>query len=612
MTIGRVEAMGQGVPLCILISAVVLPSFGLHRDIWRYGSLRTLIAILKAAALVVLLLHLTIWLIDRGEDVPRSVPVIQWFVLVALLAGPRLVARVALGSGSATLRWDWANAAPARVPVLVVGMDHLAEWFVRSSEQDPMSTYRAVGVLDLVSSERGRRLHGVPVYGGLAELPNAMAELARRHRRPTRLVVTRTFKRETMRVLLASAERFRLTICRLPQPTEFQRAAEDGRIEPRPVVPEELLGRPEARLDQTAIAGLLAGRRILVTGAGGSIGAELVRQIARRGPSLMVLVDNGEYNLYSIDHHLAAEFPAVARRAVLLDVRGRAAVERLFAQERPDLVFHAAALKHVPMVEANPSEGLRTNVVGTRNVAEAACRAGATAFVQVSTDKAVNPTSVMGASKRLAELYVQALDVAAAADAAPASTRFLTVRFGNVLGSSGSVIPLFERQLAAGGPVTITHPDIRRYFMTIREAVELVLQASAHGLSGDGRGRIFVLDMGEPVRIADLARQMARLAGLEPGQDVALKFVGLRPGEKLYEELFDIAEQRQPAVVPGVFSAASCPLSLGSLRRDLDRLAAAAEADDRPALFQLLASLLPTYRPDPATDPAMHRVRSVA
>ena len=317
-----------------------------------------------------------------------------------------------------------------------------------------------------------------------------------------------------------------------------------------------------------------------------------------------MLVDSGEFNLYSVDHRLAAEFPAVARRAVLADVRDRLAVARLFMQEQPELVFHAAALKHVPMVEANPCEGVRTNVLGTRNVADAARRAGAVAFVQVSTDKAVNPTSVMGASKRLAELYVQALDVsgggpATAGERRAAVTRFLTVRFGNVLGSSGSVIPLFERQLAAGGPVTVTHPEIRRYFMTVREAVELVLQASAHGVGGGGRGRVFVLDMGEPVRIADLARQMVRLAGLEPGRDIAIEFVGLRPGEKLYEELFDAAERRQRAGVPGMFMAASHPLPLAQLRGDLDQLAGAAEAGDRLAVARLLATLLPTYRPDP-------------
>ena len=603
LTLERVEVMARGVPLCMAIAALVLPAFGLHRDVWRYGSLRSLLAILKAAALVVLLLQLAIWLIDRGEDVPRSVPVIQWFVLVGLLAGPRLAARLALGPGRADGRRGGDAAAP-RVPVLVVGMDHLAELFVRSTEHDPAATYRAVGVLDLTSGERGRRLHHLPVYGGLAELPTAIAELARRDLRPTRLVVTRPFERETMRALLAAAERFQLTICRLPRLTEFQQAGEDGRVEPRPVALEELLGRPEAHLDQAEIGSLLAGRRVLVTGAGGSIGAELVRQIARRGPARLVLVDNGEFNLYSVDHRLAAEFPAVARRAVLADVRDRLAVARLFMQEQPELVFHAAALKHVPMVEANPCEGVRTNVLGTRNVADAARRAGAVAFVQVSTDKAVNPTSVMGASKRLAELYVQALDVsgggpATAGERRAAVTRFLTVRFGNVLGSSGSVIPLFERQLAAGGPVTVTHPEIRRYFMTVREAVELVLQASAHGVGGGGRGRVFVLDMGEPVRIADLARQMVRLAGLEPGRDIAIEFVGLRPGEKLYEELFDAAERRQRAGVPGMFMAASHPLPLAQLRGDLDQLAGAAEAGDRLAVARLLATLLPTYRPDP-------------
>jgi O-antigen biosynthesis protein WbqV len=612
MTPERVQAVEQGVPILMAIAAVVLPAFGLHRDVWRYSSLRSLLSILKAAALAILLFQLATWLVDRGESIPRSVPVIQWFALVFLLAGPRFAARLASGPGRPPeRRRDRAIPAGARVPVLVVGMDHLAELFVRSTEHDPAAAYRAVGVLDLASGERGRRLHQVPVFGGLAELPKVIGELSRRNLRPARLVVTRPFDGETMRTLLGVAERFQLTICRLPRLTDFQQPGEGGRVEPRPVALEELLGRPEARLDQAAIGSLLADRRVLVTGAGGSIGSELARQVARRGPARLVLLDSGEFNLYSIDQQLGADSPAVPRRAVLADVRDRRAVARLFEEERPELVFHAAALKHVPLVEANPCEGVRTNVLGTRNVADAACRAGAVAFVQVSTDKAVNPTSVMGASKRLAELYVQALDVAAGDDSASdrpvavgaprAATRLLTVRFGNVLGSSGSVIPLFERQLARGGPITITHPEIRRYFMTIREAVELVLQASAHGVQrADERGQIFVLDMGEPVRIVDLARQMIRLAGLEPGRDIKIDFVGLRPGEKLFEELFDAGERRLRAAVPGMAWAVSRPLPLASLREAFDRLAAA--AGDGLAVECLLAALLPNYR-RPVADP---------
>jgi len=287
-------------------------------------------------------------------------------------------------------------------------------------------------------------------------------------------------------------------------------------------------------------------------------------------------------------------------------------VMRLFAEERPDLVFHAAALKHVPLVELNPAEGIRTNVAGTRNVADAASRFGAAAFVQVSSDKAVNPTSVMGASKRLAELYVQALDVAPPGARAPEAgaagrggeTRFMTIRFGNVLGSSGSVIPLFERQLARGGPITVTHPEIKRYFMTIREAVELTLQASAYGLGRDKeRGMILVLDMGEPVRVIDVARQIIRLAGLEPDRDVRIDIVGLRPGEKLFEELFDAGERRLPAVAPGILGAVSTPLLLERLTAGLDELAAAADRDDLPAMRAAVAGLVAGYDGESAAPP---------
>jgi FlaA1/EpsC-like NDP-sugar epimerase len=274
---------------------------------------------------------------------------------------------------------------------------------------------------------------------------------------------------------------------------------------------------------------------------------------------------------------------------------------QLFAAHRPELVFHAAALKHVPMVELNKGEGVLTNVLGTRNVADAASRYGARAMVQVSTDKAVNPTNVMGASKRLAEFYCQALDVAIDPEQKreQPSPRFMTVRFGNVLGSSGSVVPLFQRQLARGGPLTVTHPDIKRYFMTVREAVELILQASAHGLQHqDERGQIFVLDMGEAIRIVDVARQMIRLAGLRPDQDIEITFTGLRPGEKLYEELFDRDERRLPAVVDGVLVAASQPINLEILRRVFDELLAASLRQDDVALQHLIQHLLPGYQPD--------------
>lgn len=373
------------------------------------------------------------------------------------------------------------------------------------------------------------------------------------------------------------------------------------------------MGRPQAVLDQEAIDRLILGRHVLVTGAGGSIGAELVRQIAARDPAELILLDHGEYNLYKIDHEIGATHPSLNRRALLCDVRSRSRVMDVFRQHHPDIVFHAAALKHVPMVELNPCEGVLTNAIGTKNVADAARSHGARAFVQVSTDKAVNPTNVMGATKRLAEFYVQALDLDVVAPVArqpgraggaAARTRFMTVRFGNVLGSSGSVVPLFQEQLNRGGPLTVTHPEIKRYFMTIPEAVSLVLHASAHGHDTDhDRGRIFVLDMGEPVRIIDIARQMIRLAGREPEQDIAIEITGLRPGEKLYEELFDAAETRTPALIEGVFMASPRPVPLAELTATIEALASHCRAGDEAAVRQVIGRVIPGYAAT-ATDAA--------
>ncbi|MGE0723813.1 MAG: UDP-N-acetylglucosamine 4,6-dehydratase family protein, partial [Alphaproteobacteria bacterium] len=342
--------------------------------------------------------------------------------------------------------------------------------------------------------------------------------------------------------------------------------------------------------------------RVLVTGAGGTIGSELVRQIAAFGPARLALADASEFNLYSIDLEMAERHPDLPRAAILADVRDRVRVEAMVAAEAPQLVFHAAALKHVPMVELNPVEGVLTNAIGTRHVADACRAAGVEAMVLISTDKAVNPANVMGATKRLAESYCQALDLVE--HRRNGGTRFVTVRFGNVLGSTGSVVPLFQRQLAQGGPLTVTHPEMTRYFMTVREAVELVLQATTIGLDRESAaGEIHVLDMGAPVRIVDLARQMIRLAGLRPDLDVAIAFTGLRPGEKLTEELFHDAEALVPTTHPAIRRAAPRTVDAAFLARGIDEIAETARAGRGEATRALLHRLVTDYRPPAAAPP---------
>jgi len=340
---------------------------------------------------------------------------------------------------------------------------------------------------------------------------------------------------------------------------------------------------------------------VLITGAGGSIGSELVRQVLALKPAEILLLDNSEHALYTIDREVLEQWPDAVRSSVIADIRDTDRIGRIFARFRPDLVFHAAALKHVPLVEDNIVEGATTNVGGTINIADTCIACGVSTMVLISTDKAVNPSSIMGATKRIAESYCQALDLARGDD--DDSTRFVTVRFGNVLGSTGSVVPLFQRQLAGGGPITVTHPDMTRYFMTVREAVELVLQASAIGTDD---GKIFVLDMGEPIRIMDLAEQMIRLAGLKPGKDIKIDIVGTRPGEKLFEEIFHGAEPPVATENPGLLLAAPRAGNLDDVKAALKDIANACRDDDAEAIVRVIQKLVPEYHgeTDPDTEQA--------
>ncbi|MCC6470625.1 MAG: polysaccharide biosynthesis protein [Alphaproteobacteria bacterium] len=591
------ELLLGGTLLFIAVSAVVFSTMGLYRGIWRYASMDDLWAIVRAVSVAVVVFVAILFLMTRLQGLPRSTPAIIWMVLVFLLGGPRFVYRVFKDRHLGNL----LESGTPRVPVLLVGASDAAEMFIRDMNRDSAAPYRVVGMVDTKDNRIGRRIHDVDVLGDLDAIPDVVAKLERRGRRPQRLIVTKTnIEPDMLRRLLDQAEQHGMTLGQLPRLTEFKSGpALDGpqRLEPTAVPIEDLLGRPRRVLDRDAMGALVAGRRVLVTGAGGTIGGELVRQIAAFGPSHLALIDNGEYALYTIDLELSQAFPQVGREAILADVRDRARLDQAMAGIKPELVFHAAALKHVPIVEAHPEEGVLTNTMGTRNVADACRRHGVAAMVMISTDKAVDPTSVMGATKRLAEGYCQALDRIERAK--PNGTRFVTVRFGNVLGSSGSVVPLFQRQLAQGGPLTVTHPDAVRYFMTVREAVELVLEASALGVNEPADpGRILVLDMGEPVRVVDLAKQMIRLAGLKPDRDVKIVYTGLRPGEKLSETLLHASEPLQPTRYAGILFAMPRATDHQVLARALDELAECAQSRRGGRTLDMLQLLVPEYRPD--------------
>lgn len=565
-----------------LVAAIVFRLFGLGRGMWRFASITDLRAIVGAATTAVVAFLIAGFMLDRLEGMPRLTPLIAWFVLIVLLGAPRLGYRALKDGGLFHVRPR--DREPAGVEhVLIIGSASEADRVIRTYGLERSQRYKVEGIVDYRPHKRGRDVRGVPIIGEVAEIEEIVKRLSRGGVSiGAALVAAPRTDIADLSALATAAARVQLPLRRVVQ---MPITGEEPNLQALTV--EDLLGRAPVKLNLQEVRALVEGRIVLVTGAGGSIGSEVVRQVASYGPSRVVLVDSSEFALYEIDREISERHPGMAR-PVIANVRDRQRLLALMREEMPSVVFHAAALKHVPLVEANPCEGVMTNVIGTRNVADAAIAANADAVVVISTDKAIRPTSVMGATKRAAECYCQALDVSGV------HTRFITVRFGNVLGSTGSVVPLFKRQILAGGPVTVTHPDMKRYFMTIKEATELVLQAAGHGIGRpEQRGRIMVLDMGEPVRILDLARTMIVLAGLRPDDDIEIAFTGLRPGEKLFEELFDASEPITPSGVDGVLVAAANLLPLSETTARIEALAAAAARGHVSETRRLLATLVP-------------------
>ncbi|WP_244493791.1 nucleoside-diphosphate sugar epimerase/dehydratase [Aureimonas sp. AU4] len=572
-----------------LLSALIFPLFSLNSGAWRYASLLDVVSIVKAVTAVNVVFLIANFILFRGEYLPRSAVVMTWFIMIVALGGPRLAYRLykerGLSDGLA------AGLKGGRGEhVLLYGFNDNADLFIRNARRSHTPVH-IIGLIDRRAKNRRRQLHGLRVLGSLADLP-AIARQAEHGATPvTQLIVTEPHlsPRELAEIVEGAAP-LKIAVKRLPDISRADGVDGDRPIETLPVSLEDLLGRTEIALDVDEVARLIRGRRIAVTGAGGSIGSELVNQIASFEPAAMLLIDASEFNLYSIGRRMGDQHPHVPREERILDVRRGERVARLFAEFRPEVVFHAAALKHVPIVEENPIEGIETNVIGSRNVADAALGCGALAMVMVSTDKAVNPTNVMGATKRAAEAYCQALDLS------QNQTRFMTVRFGNVMGSAGSVIPLFRSQLERGGPLTVTHPDITRFFMTIPEASRLILHAAGHGLGTQAaRGQIFVLDMGEPILIRELAERLIQLAGLRPHEDIAIEYTGLRPGEKLFEELFGEGETVEPTGRAGLRIARSRVSDLGFLRRNFETLAQGLGEGDGARAVELLAHIVPEF-----------------
>lgn len=587
-------------PGALLASALLLPAMGwplgLARQYWRFAGLTDALAVAAASALAAPAFWALVTLTGAWHPGAPRFSVLHAMVLMFVLSAGRVATRLAAQRRAA--------GAPDTEVLLAGGAD-AADLFIRATAADPTGRYRITGILTRRSRQAGRRIQGLPILGTVEETDAVLERLRQEGQLPALIVLAGSdVQGSELEALLDAADHHGVAVKRAPQPTLLGNAArpdEAPRLELRPVSIEELLDRPQVPLDREGMARLIQGRRVLVTGAGGTIGGELSRQVAALGPASLTLLDHGEFALYEIDLELRERHPELPRRSVLADVRDAARIRRLMEELKPELVFHAAALKHVPMVEADPLEGMLTNAQGTRVVADAARAAGCMAMVFISTDKAVNPTSVMGASKRLAEMYCQALDLAGQREG---GMRCITVRFGNVLGSTGSVVPLFRRQLERGGPLTVTHPDMRRYFMTVREAVGLVLQAAVvgtaamHDLPALREGGIFVLDMGNPVKIVDMARRMIRLAGLRPDTDVEIRFTGLRPGEKLYEELFHGQEPPRATPYQGLLMATPRTGDAAVVGRAMDELATLASTGQVAAALAQLGRLVPEFTLD--------------
>jgi len=538
---------------------------GLYRGVWRFASLPDVLRILKGVGLGVLALAATL-LLTEVRGVPRSVPVLYGILLALLISGPRFLYRMLK---------DHGFRMRSGTRVLIIGAGRAGEMLVRDLLRDRERRYTPVAFLDDEPRRWGRDIHGIRVMGSCAELP----KVARRLSIEVIVLAVPAATSVQMKRLVELAEATGIPFRTVPQLNDL--VSGQVRIDAlREVEIEDLLGRQPISLDWDGIRDGLASRRVMVTGAGGSIGAELCRQLVALGVQELVLVENSEFNLFEIDRQLRQRDPNAVLHLHLVDVRNPERLGDLFASHRPEVVFHAAAYKHVPLLESQVLEAVQNNVLGTANVARMADRYGCREFILISTDKAVNPVNVMGATKRVAEAICHSLSTTS-------DTAFITVRFGNVLGSTGSVVPLFKEQIRAGGPVTVTHPDITRYFMTTREACQLIMQASVLGRGGE----IFVLDMGEPVRIAYLAEQLILLSGKTPGEDIQIQYTGLRPGEKLFEELFHSAESQDRTGHEKIFLAQHRVVDWDALAARLELLRAAVSARDAAAAEEELWAL---------------------
>ncbi len=545
--------------------------FGVHRGAWRFTSTYDLSVVIKSVVAGTLVSAVAIFLITKLVAVPRSVFPLHALFLVGLLIGGRIVYRL--------FRDGQIRSTKGR-RVLIVGAGAAGNMLLRDLQRNSEVDYHVVGFIDDDHSKKGREIQGVRILDRVSAIPT----LSRLLRIELILIAIPSATAEEMRVVVDYCARAGVRFRTLPKVQDILDGSASS-ADLRSVQLDDLLGRDPVALDWDTMSEMIRGRRILITGGAGSIGSELCRQVARLDPEEVILVEQNEFNLYSLTLELEANFPDIRFSRLLGDVCDRVSMRYIFNKHHPHIVFHAAAYKHVPMLQDQVRETIRNNTLGTRSVADAAIAAGVSKVVLISTDKAVNPSSFMGVSKRLAEMVGQLNNMTS-------DTRFITVRFGNVLGSAGSVVPLFDQQIRNGGPVTVTDPEMTRYFMTISEACQLILQACSMGAGGE----IFVLNMGEPVKIDYLARQMIRLAGKVPDEDIEVRYTGLRPGEKLSEELFHPEERLAPTAYEKILLAEGRALDTDSFWKLFEELSVAVEHYDHLRTKEIAVQLVPEYQ----------------
>lgn len=567
----------------IIIKLIIFGLFKQYRGWWRYVGISDLTTIVQSA-LISTIIIVILWFVAVLQVAPirrhledlagisQSIFLLDMFATVLLLSGLRMVVRL--------YHEEFRTVEGERLKrFLIVGAGNTGEALLREIHRMPVGQYEVVGFVDDDPHKQNISIHGLPVLGTVEHLPEICSERKVEEVAIAMPTATHQERRRVVRMCEGTKVRFRT----VPSMTDI--ASGKFRVSQiQDVDIDDLLGREVVELDTLLIEAFAKDKVILVTGAGGSIGSEMCRQVCNFGPELLLLLEQAENPLFYTERELRERFPDVAMKAIICNITDKTRVEEVFEKYRPQVVIHAAAHKHVPLMEINPGESIKNNVVGTRTIADAADRFGTTNFVMISTDKAVNPTSLMGSSKRIAEMYTQDLNRTSRTD-------FVTVRFGNVLGSEGSVVPIFKKQIAQGGPVTVTHPEMKRYFMTIPEASRLVLQAATMGQGGE----IFVLDMGEPVKIVDLARELITLSGFRPGADIEIVFTDLRPGEKLFEELRIEGEDMQRTRHPKISVWKNIPMDRDVLRAGIDRLVAVAKTQEHAKIVEEVKKLVPEY-----------------